>query len=115
MIRKEITEYPDELADLVGQLRDGTDKIILTKDGKDVAILYTIELYNQLIEELEDLEDIRDAEYEIREHERTGESIPIEEIMREFGMEDEIDEEVQAPLQNRSKASTERTTATSTQ
>ncbi len=47
------------------------------------------EALQQWIQLQEDLEDIRIAEERIAEYERTGESIPHEEVMRELGLTSE--------------------------
>ncbi len=59
---------------------------IVYKDGKPTAVLLDLEEYEALLEKIEDWEDLRAIE-EIRKR-RPPEYVPLEDYLRELGIED---------------------------
>ena len=51
------------------------EPVLIRRRGKPVAVIIGIDEYEALAEHLEELEDIRDAEASLKEHERQGRSI----------------------------------------
>lgn len=70
--------------DLIIRKLQEDGQVVLTRDGKTVAVVISAEAFEKLrVIEREELQDIREAEKEIAEWKRSGESIPWEKIKQE--------------------------------
>lgn len=77
-----IVEAREGLADAVNRVAYGGERVALSRRGKPVAVLVSVEDV-RLLEELEDREDIRAARAALREHRRNpGKSITLTEYNR---------------------------------
>jgi prevent-host-death family protein len=73
----------DAFAEVTGRVQHGRERIALTKHGKKVAALVTIE-DAEFLEALEDRLDLEEALERLREYERTGESCSWEQVKAEI-------------------------------
>jgi prevent-host-death family protein len=85
-----MSEYPasqarDQLSELISKAAYGKERVVLTRRGKKLVAIVPIEDL-ELIEQLEDEEDIRDA-LEAHARIKSGEeqTIPLEEAMKQLG------------------------------
>ena len=60
------------------------ERFIVDRDGKKTAVILDIEEYERLLEELEELEDIRDYDAALAED---GEKVPFEAVVQEIASE----------------------------
>ena len=75
-------EARKNFADLVNKVVYGKESAVLTRRGREVAALISIEKF-RLLQELEDRIDIEDA---IRALNEPGENIPADEVWKELGL-----------------------------
>jgi prevent-host-death family protein len=71
-----------KFADIVNQVAYGTEKFVLTRRGKEIAALVSIEELN-LLSQIEDYIDIEDAKKALAE---PGENIPAHEVWKQLGL-----------------------------
>ena len=71
-----------KFADIVNQVAYGTQKFVLTRRGKKIAALVSIEELN-LLSQIEDYIDIEDAKKALTE---PGENIPAHEVWKQLGL-----------------------------
>lgn len=60
-----LSEFRSNVAAVVGQVRNTKRAVILTQHGRSAAVLLDVESYEDLLEEVELLRDVRAAEIEI--------------------------------------------------
>lgn len=83
MINKVTTaEARKHLADIVNNVAYGQDSIVLTRRGKDIAALVSIEDF-ELLQKLEDLQDIEDA-FKIKNE--PGKNIKLSDLKKELDL-----------------------------
>jgi antitoxin Phd len=75
-------EARKNFADLVNKVVYGKESAVLTRRGREVAALVSIEEF-RLLQELEDRIDIEDA---IRSLNEPGENIPADNVWKELGL-----------------------------
>jgi prevent-host-death family protein len=75
-----VTEARDQLPSLIDLC--SKERIVITRHGKEVAVLVAPSLYEEMIEALEDLEDIKLIDESRAEG---GKSIPWEQVKKELG------------------------------
>jgi len=63
--------------------------VVLTQRGRGVAVLLSLEQWEQLMERLEDLEDAMTA-LEARLSDTEEPSVPLDEVLAELQLEDEV-------------------------
>lgn len=85
------TEARDQFAELLNRAAYGGERVVLTRRGKELAALISIEdlrLLERLIEEVEDRIDVEEARKALAEMEATGEEpIPAEELWKRLGLQ----------------------------
>ena len=86
MKRLTTSEVREALSDTLNRVRYRKERIILKRRNKDIAALVPIEDL-ELLEEIEERQDIKDAMKALEEYRRTGEATPIGELKRELGIE----------------------------
>lgn len=87
MTRMSIKKALSDFDGLIERKLDENERIALTRGGKTVAVVVSVEDFNKLrAVEREELEDIRDAERELRNWKRGGKTIPWEQIKQENGL-----------------------------
>ena len=69
-------------ADIVNKVAYGTEPIILTRRGQEVAALVSIDEL-ELLQQIEDYIDIEDAKKALAE---PGENIPAKEVWKKLGL-----------------------------
>lgn len=86
-----VSEARDILAELIGRVQYGHERITLERRGKPVAVLMPVE-DAELLDELEDRILGEIAAERLAEYERTGDAIPLRELMAELDAEDAKEE-----------------------
>ncbi|HUT52423.1 MAG TPA: type II toxin-antitoxin system Phd/YefM family antitoxin [bacterium] len=81
MTRIPAQSLPEEMASALEKVAREGDRIILEDHGREVAMLISMQ-DAALLEEVEDLHDLRAALEGLREE---GELIPLEEIKKKYG------------------------------
>lgn len=76
-----ISEFGTNAATFIEQVRQSKRPIIITQDGKSAAVLLGVVEYEGLLEKLEVLQDIRQAEAELREGKGVGHEAAKEKIL----------------------------------
>jgi len=71
-----------KLAELVNKVKYGKETVVLTRRGKEIAALISMEEF-ELLQHIEDRIDIEDAKKALRE---PGENIPAEKLWKELGL-----------------------------
>jgi prevent-host-death family protein len=61
-----VSEFRANAAELIQQVRESGRPLILTQRGHSAAVLLDVAAYEQMLEELELLRDIRTAEKQVR-------------------------------------------------
>ena len=77
------------LGELINRVRYGNERVRVTRRGKPVMALVTIEdleLLEKVLDALEDELDLPLIKERLREFEETGESIPWEQVKAELGL-----------------------------
>jgi prevent-host-death family protein len=81
---KPISYVKAHAAELLDRITEEREPIIITQNGEARAVLVDVISYEQMIDETQALlKVLAMAEEEIE----TGETVPIEEVMKEFGVE----------------------------
>jgi len=75
-----VTEARDQLPSLLDLCSQ--ERVVITRHGKEVAVLVAPSLYEEMIDALEDLEDLKLIEESRAE---SGTSIPLEQVKKELG------------------------------
>lgn len=75
-----VTEARDQLPSLLDLCSQ--ERVVITRHGKEVAVLVAPSLYEEMIDALEDLEDLKLIEESRAEN---GTSIPWEQVKKELG------------------------------
>jgi PHD/YefM family antitoxin component YafN of YafNO toxin-antitoxin module len=84
MTRMSIKKALNDIDDLIEKKIDEKERIGLTRGGKTVAVVVSVEDFKKLCNlEKEELEDLRDAKKELIDWKRDRKSIPWEQIKRE--------------------------------
>lgn len=60
-----VTEFRANAAQFISQVRETGEPVYLTQHGRSAAVLLDVEAYEAMLEELELLRDIRQAETEV--------------------------------------------------
>lgn len=61
-----VSEFRANAADLIEQLRESGRPLILTQRGHSAAVVLDVASYEQMLEEIELLRDLRDSEKQLR-------------------------------------------------
>ena len=61
-----VSEFRANAADLIEQVRESGRPLILTQRGHSAAVLLDVAAYEQMLEELELLRDLRSAEKQVK-------------------------------------------------
>ena len=77
-------ELKEHVADVLGRVQYGHERVAVTRHGKEVAAVVSIE-DARLLEQLEDVLDAHDALASIEEAERLG-TIGLDELRRKLGL-----------------------------
>ncbi len=77
-----VSEARDRLADVIGQVQFGGERVTISKRGKPVAVVVSVE-DAAFLDEMEDRALAELAMARLAEYERTGESYPHEEVFGE--------------------------------
>ena len=77
-----------KLGDALSRVQYTRERVKITRRGKTIAVLVSAEDYEYWagIEAEEDAEDIRLADEALKEYERTGESVSLEDMKKELGL-----------------------------
>ncbi len=76
------------MSDVINQVAFKSKRYVLTRHGNAVAVLLSLEEWNQiekLIEEKEDEEDIRDADIALKKHSKKR-GIPLQIMKKKLGL-----------------------------
>lgn len=76
-------EAQEKLSDLVNQVAHNNEQIILTRRGKDIAVLISLEDYAKL-QGITDKGDLQEATEALKQARDSG-TIPIEQVKAELG------------------------------
>ena len=60
-----VTEFRANAAQFIEQVRETGEPVILTQHGRSAAVLLDVDAYETMMEELELLRDVRQAEHEV--------------------------------------------------
>jgi antitoxin YefM len=80
-----LSEVRAQIAAVVEQVQDTRRPVILTQRGRSAAVLLDVETYEELLEELELLRDIRAAEEEIAAGKGVAHSRARAEVLKRLG------------------------------
>ena len=69
-------------ADIVNKVAYGKESIVLTRRGREIAALVSIDKL-ELLQQIEDHIDIEDAKKALQD---PGENIPADEVWKQFGL-----------------------------
>jgi prevent-host-death family protein len=83
---KPVSEFRAKAADLIDQVRRTRRPIVLTQRGHAAAIVVAVDEYEQLIEELETLRDIRTADEQLDEGRGISNRMAKNRLRRRFGV-----------------------------
>ena len=81
-------EVRENMSDVINQVAFKSKRYTLTRHGNGVAVLLSLEEWNQiekLIEEKEDEEDIRDADIALKKHSKKR-GIPLKTMKKKLGL-----------------------------
>jgi len=84
MDRINATEARENLADVLNRVAYGKDRVLITRRGRDFVAVVPIEDL-ELIEELEDQIDVREAKKALADARKNG-TVPWVEAKRELGL-----------------------------
>lgn len=73
-----VTEFRANTSSMLSRLRATKRPVILTQHGRGAAVVMDVDVYEDMLDEIEVLRDIRMAEEQIAR----GEGIPHEEVVR---------------------------------
>ena len=76
-----VSEARDRLADVIGQVQFGGERVMISKRGKPVAVVVSV-ADAAFLDEMEDKALAELAMARLAEYERTGESYSHEEVVR---------------------------------
>jgi antitoxin Phd len=71
-----------DFADIINQVSYGSEQIVLTRRGKEVAAIVSVEEL-RLLQKIEDYIDIEDAQKTLSE---VGDNIPAKEVWQQLGL-----------------------------
>ena len=71
-----------DFADIINQVSYGSEQIVLTRRGKEVAAIVSVEEL-RLLQKIEDYIDIKDAQKALSE---AGKNISAEEVWQQLGL-----------------------------
>ena len=71
-----------DFADIINQVSYGSEQIMLTRRGKEVAAIISVEEL-KLLQKIEDYIDIEDAQKALSE---AGDNIPAKEVWQQLGL-----------------------------
>ncbi|MCC7139028.1 MAG: type II toxin-antitoxin system Phd/YefM family antitoxin [Planctomycetes bacterium] len=87
MTRIPVTRARKTLSDVVSHVAFGGERVVLSRNGKDLAVIVSMEVYRR-IEAAEDRADLADLERAKRAFEESGEAaIPYEVARKRLGLE----------------------------
>lgn len=78
-----VSEARDRLADLIGQVQFGGERVTIFKRGKAVAVVVSVE-DAAFLDEMEDKALAELAMARLADYERTGESYPLAQVIGEL-------------------------------
>jgi prevent-host-death family protein len=79
-----VSEARDNLAEVIGRVQFGGERVTIARRGKPVAVVVSVE-DAAFLDEIEDRELAALAMERLAEYERTGESTPLAQVIAEFG------------------------------
>jgi prevent-host-death family protein len=82
-------EAREHLAEILNQVAYGSKKYTLTRHGNGVAVLISLEEWNEiekLLEQREDAEDIRDADLAYKSYSKKKDAIPLKKVKKKLGL-----------------------------
>ncbi|MBF0371503.1 MAG: type II toxin-antitoxin system Phd/YefM family antitoxin [Magnetococcales bacterium] len=86
-----IAKAPEQMTEAINQAVESQERIILNRDGKEIAAIIPMaefRLLERLLERLEDQHDIEAAEKILSDPDQKW--TPLEEVIQELGLENEI-------------------------
>ena len=87
MTRIPVTTARRTLSDVVSHVAFGGDRVVLSRNGRDLAAIVPMDVYRR-IEEEEDRRDLADMDRALREAAARGDKpIPYEEVRKRLGLE----------------------------
>lgn len=81
-------EAKDNMSEILNRVAYGHARFKIARHNKDVAIIISIEEWDQIekiLQKLEDEEDIREAEAALKEVEEKG-TVPLDEMKKRLGL-----------------------------
>ena len=81
-------EIRDNLSDILNKVAYKGQKYTLTRSGKDMAVIVSMEEWNlieKVMQKIEDEEDIKDADEAHARYMKEG-GIPLEQVRKELGL-----------------------------
>ena len=78
----------EKFSELIGRIAYGKERVVLTRNGRQMAAMIPIEEYRlleQILEQIEDERDVAEAREALKEVER-GETVPWEQVEKELGL-----------------------------
>jgi prevent-host-death family protein len=86
-----VSEARDNLAEVIGRVQFGGERVTIARRGKPVAVVVSVE-DAALLDEIEDRALAALAMERLAEYERTGESYPLAQVIAELGEGDGNDD-----------------------
>ncbi len=83
---KPVSEFRARAADLIEQVRRTRRPLVLTQRGHSAAIIVAVDEYEQLVEELETLRDVRTAEEQLDQGRGISNRLAKGRLRRRFGV-----------------------------
>jgi len=78
----------EKFSELIGRIAYGKERVVLTRNGRQMAAMIPIEEYRlleQILEQVEDEQDVAEAHAALEEVEREG-TIPWEDVKKELNL-----------------------------
>ncbi len=82
---KPVSEFRAKAADLIERVRSTRRPLVLTQRGRSAAVVVAVDDYEQLVEEVETLRDIRAAEGQINSGRKVSNREAKAQLRRRFG------------------------------
>jgi len=82
---KPVSEFRAKAADLIERVRNTRRPLVLTQRGRSAAVVVAVDEYEQLLEEIETLRDLRKAEDQINRGQAVSNQHAKIKLRRRFG------------------------------
>jgi antitoxin YefM len=82
---KPVSEFRAKAADLIERVRNTRRPLVLTQRGRSAAVVLAVDEYEQLLEEIETLRDLRKAEDQINRGQTVSNQHAKIKLRRRFG------------------------------